>query len=243
MTSTLSQFESAINKTNQLVSIPASKLTFETISKTLICAIESTECRNIEDRVYLLKSIINESKRLQIKLASAGVDLADNLVADVVCAVGNKTGVYDCASICSIYPIVECLSEFESDKDIADSRYSFSKKFQLETVTRLIPIITKSFSDYSNERNLFLSVLDAIEQAINYLTKSCNLNCDLSEEGDIYLDSCTNLYISSINDYLSENSKKHLLQDDLKQIRVRYGKNIGLLILSLQSARFLKVAK
>tara|TARA_R110002033_G_scaffold135713_3_gene175300 strand:+ start:29287 stop:29913 length:627 start_codon:yes stop_codon:yes gene_type:complete len=208
-----------------------------------MCAIESMECRNIEDRVYLLKSIISESKRLQVKLASAGVEVAENLVAEVICAVGNKTGVYDCESICSIYPIVECLSGFESDKDIADTRYSFSKKFQLETITRLIPIITKSFSDYSNERNLFLSVLDAIDQAIMYLTKSCNLNCDLSEEGDIYLESCINLYISSINDYLNENSKKHLLQEDLKQIRVKYGKNIGLLILSLQSARFLKESK
>jgi len=243
MKSALSQFKSAIENNKQDNSIDTSKLTFEVLSKSLACTIESEECACVEDRAHLIKLIVVESKKLHLKLGLAGIEISETQVVDLICDIGTKTGAYDSDLISKIYPIEECLVGFNNDQNVSTTRYSFSKQFQLKTITRIIPIISKSFSDYSNERNLFLSVLDAIEQAISYLIKSCNLNCDLSEEGDIYLDACANLYIATLKSYLIGNNKQHLLQDDFKQIRIMYGKNIGLLILTIQSAKFIKDSK
>ncbi|QIR16503.1 hypothetical protein [Shewanella aestuarii] len=238
MTSALSQFENAISK-KKSSGVTISKLTFESIGTALNTVVNSSECNSVEDRAHLLKTIIDQSGILQRKLKDAGVELDDSAAMELICSIGDKTGVYDCEMMCKVYPIIDFITGHLNDEQDIE-RYSFTQKSQLQTITRLIPIISRTFSDYTNERNLFLSVLDAIERAITYLIKTCNLNCDLTDESNIYLNACTELYISTVKSFLEENNKKHLLQDDLKQIRTQYAKNIGLLILSLQSSRFMR---
>ncbi|GGB65917.1 hypothetical protein GCM10011607_28280 [Shewanella inventionis] len=219
--------------------VTVSRVSFETIGAALNSVICSQECATIEDRAFLMKSIIEEARNLKDKLYSEGVELDDKIAIDVICAIGEKTGLYDLETMSKVYPIVDIVCSY-IEEDSTTNRFPLSKKTQLQTITRLIPLISRAFSDYTNERNLFLSVLDAIEQAIAYLTKTCNLNCDIGDESETYLEACTDLYIATLTQFLTDKNQKYLLQDDLKQIRVNYGKNIGLLILSIQSSRFLR---
>jgi hypothetical protein len=246
MNSAISNFESAINKkqsgtkkSGHVISTSSDRSVFLAFVKALSCVLESDECVGLEDRAQLLKLIIEQSDLLRKSMASYGVSLDEKSSMILFCELARKVDLYDYKKLCEIYPITEYAAHFIKD-DLDVNEYSFSQQSLLKTLLKMVPRISRAFSEYANERNLFISIIDTIQQAVNLLVKSVNLKCEIDDEIDVYVEACVELYISTLDNYLMAQDRAEVLLDDLKKIRIQFGKNIGILLLTLESSLFLR---